>query len=199
MGPRSRLAGDAGTWDDQNNASLDLLDAHNHTIGAGVRSRPAGSTSPPTDAERDVRADQREGARVHDAGQLHGQQVAVGQDQRRRAVLAQRERHRRQDDLGRDAQHLDRRRILGDYAAAAAAVYYDDSAQACTGSSRPRRRRTRGRGSSVATSTCTNTPRASRTACASQPDRPGGELHALTLPAALPGPRVSCRCRARGR
>ena len=36
------LGGDAGTWDDQNNATIDRVDIHNHTTGLGVQVPSAG-------------------------------------------------------------------------------------------------------------------------------------------------------------
>ena len=36
------LAGDPGTWDDSLNASLDLLDVHDHSVGRGVKVTQAG-------------------------------------------------------------------------------------------------------------------------------------------------------------
>jgi len=125
------LAGDAATWDDQINASLDAIDLHNHTAGAGVRI-PAGGLNLTTDVTLNGTA-----ALTNAKALAFTTQASYTVSKSLWVKTSDGELYWR-NASGTDVKMTSGGTlnisivggILGDYAAAAAAVYYDDSAQA---------------------------------------------------------------------
>jgi hypothetical protein len=125
------LAGDAATWDDQINASLDAIDLHNHTTGAGVQI-PAGGLNLTTDLTLNGTC-----ALTNAKALAFTTQASYTVSKSLWVKTSDGELYWR-NASGTDVKITSGGTlnisivggILGDYAAAAAAVYYDDSAQA---------------------------------------------------------------------
>ena len=125
------LAGDAATWDDQINASLDLIDTHNHTTGAGVQI-PAGGLNLTTDLTLNGTC-----ALTNAKALAFTTQASYTVSKSLWVKTSDGELYWR-NASGTDVKMTSGGTlniaivggIVGDYAASAAAVYYDDSAQA---------------------------------------------------------------------
>ena len=125
------LAGDAATWDDQINASLDAIDLHNHTTGAGVQI-PAGGLNLTTDLTLNGTC-----ALTNAKALAFTTQASYTVSKSLWVKTSDGELYWR-NASGTDVKMTSGGTlniaiaggIVGDYAAAAAAVYYDDSAQA---------------------------------------------------------------------
>ena len=125
------LAGDSSTWDDQLNASLDLIDTHNHTTGAGVQI-PAGGLNLTTDLTLNGTC-----ALTNAKALAFTTQASYTVSKSLWVKTSDGELYWR-NASGTDVKMTSGGTlnisivggILGDYAASAAAVYYDDSAQA---------------------------------------------------------------------
>lgn len=124
------LGGDSGTWDDQINASLDVLDAHDHSTGSGVKIKPSGI---------DVNADLtmagysltnlRAACFTAQASFATARSLWVrSSDQALVWRSASGTDYKLADSSGINVSLVGG--IGGDYAAASALVYYDDTAQA---------------------------------------------------------------------
>lgn len=125
------LAGDSSTWDDQINASLDLIDTHNHTTGAGVQI-PAGGLNLTTDLTLNGTC-----ALTNAKALAFTTQASYTVSKSLWVKTSDGELYWR-NASGTDVKMTSGGTlniaivggIVGDYAASAAAVYYDDSAQA---------------------------------------------------------------------
>lgn len=125
------LAGDSSTWDDQLNASLDLIDTHNHTTGAGVQI-PAGGLNLTTDLTLNGTC-----ALTNTKALAFTTQASYTVSKSLWVKTSDGELYWR-NASGTDVKMTSGGTlniaiaggIVGDYAASAAAVYYDDSAQA---------------------------------------------------------------------
>lgn len=125
------LAGDSSTWDDQLNASLDLIDTHNHTTGAGVQI-PAGGLNLTTDLTLNGTC-----ALTNAKALAFTTQASYTVSKSLWVKTSDGELYWR-NGSGTDVKMTSGGTlniaiaggIVGDYAASAAAVYYDDSAQA---------------------------------------------------------------------
>lgn len=125
------LAGDAATWDDQINASLDAIDLHNHTTGAGVQI-PAGGLNLTTDLTLNGTC-----ALTNAKALAFTTQASYTVSKSLWVKTSDGELYWR-NASGTDVKMTSGGTlnvaivggIVGDYAAASAAVYYDDSAQA---------------------------------------------------------------------
>lgn len=125
------LAGDSSTWDDQLNASLDLIDTHDHTTGAGVQI-PAGGLNLTTDLTLNGTC-----ALTNAKALAFTTQASYTVSKSLWVKTSDGELYWR-NGSGTDVKMTSGGTlniaiaggIVGDYAASAAAVYYDDSAQA---------------------------------------------------------------------
>lgn len=123
------LGADPGTWDDQNNASLDRVDIHNHTSGLGVRI-PPGGLNINTDltfagnAATNLKAVNFFAQAYYDTNLALWVNSATNDLYYRRAGTDHRLTVNGVLNLSLVGG------ITGDYAAASAALYYDDTAEA---------------------------------------------------------------------